>query len=166
MKFIQLFSNGIYKLEKIMVFLLIPAMLLAMVLDIFFRYFLNSPLIWGQEVALYTFVWTSFIGASMSIQSKAAVAITIFVDRVNSKVRNILILIGLLISTLFCIYIFYLSLQWILSPSIQFQKSITTQIPMIYIYVCIPISLFFMSIHFIHWLMDAFQSFRVGRDVK
>ncbi len=91
-------------------------MLLAMAFDIFFRYFLNSPLIWGQELTLYTFVWTSFLGASMSIKTKEAVAVTIFVDKINNKFRNLLILAGLLVSTIFTVIILYLSISWITNP--------------------------------------------------
>lgn len=158
MKLSKIISNGIFKCEKILVIILIPVMLIAMVLDIFFRYFLSSPLIWGQELALYAFVWSSFIGASMSIKSKEAVAVTIMVDRINPKISNILITVGLFVSTVFSIYILYLSINWITDPTILFQTSVTTQTPMIYMYMCIPVSLLFMSIHFINWLFEALRS--------
>lgn len=150
-------SNFVFNVEKFLVVILIPLMLIAMVFDIIFRYFLNSPLLWGQEVALYSFVWSSFIGASMSIKTKSAVSVTLFVDRVNERLRNIVIIIGLLFATAFSIYILYLSFNWITDPSILFQKTITTQMPMIYMYLCIPVSLLFMTIHFIDWLIEAFK---------
>ncbi|MHA6250801.1 TRAP transporter small permease [Oceanobacillus sp. CAU 1775] len=163
MKFTQIISDKIYKLEKVLVVILIPAMLLAMVFDIFFRYFVNSPLVWAQEIALYTFVWSSFIGASMSIKGKEAVAVNLFVDKMQTKLKNILIIIGLAASTIFSVYIFYLSLTWIMNPVILLQKTVTTQMPMVYMYLCIPVSLLFMSIHFIHWLTQAIQVSREGK---
>ena len=162
----KVISDTIFKVEKILVILLIPFMLIAMALDIFYRYFLNSPLIWGQEYALYTFVWSSFIGASMSIKSKEAVAVNLFVDKVNAKLRNILIVAGLLVSSVFSVWILYLSINWITNPTILLQKSITTQTPMIYMYICIPLSLLFMSIHFINWFLESLRFTRAGKVIE
>ncbi|SFE38752.1 TRAP-type C4-dicarboxylate transport system, small permease component [Lentibacillus persicus] len=162
----KVISNVIFKFEKLLVIILIPIMLIAMVLDIFFRYFLSSPLMWGQELALYSFVWTSFIGASMSIKSKGAVAVTVLVDRINTKLSNALIAIGLFVSTVFSIYIFYLSINWITNPTIFLQTSVTTQTPMIYMYMSIPVSLLFMTIHFINWLFEALRSVKNGKVIE
>lgn len=159
-------SNGIFKLEKILVIITIPLMLIAMVFDIFYRYFLNAPLIWGQELTLYTFIWTSFLGASMSIKTKEAVAVTIFVDKLNARFKNILIITGLLISAVFAVLILYLSINWITNPNILFQKSVTTQTPMIFMYFCIPLSLLFMSIHFINWFIESFRTIREGKVIE
>ncbi|WP_053363354.1 TRAP transporter small permease subunit [Bacillus sp. FJAT-27251] len=163
MKVIQSVSNGIFKIEKLLVILLISSMLIAMILDVLFRYFVKSPLVWGQEVALYSFVWSSFIGASMSIKVKEAVAVTLFVQKMKSNLKNAMILLGLLASTTFIIFFFYQSLVWILNPSILLQKSVTTQTPMIYMYLCIPTSLLFMSIHFINWLLEALRIAKSGK---
>lgn len=160
MGFIKRASDIAFFIEKILVIILIPLTLISMVFDIIFRYFLNAPLVWGQEVALYSFIWSSFIGASMTIKTKSAVAVTIFVDKLSMKLRNILIICGIVFGTVFTFYIFYLSLTWIIDPSILFQKTITTQLPMIYMYISIPISLLFMTIHFISWLFEALKTSR------
>ncbi|MFS0822203.1 TRAP transporter small permease [Bacillus sp. 1P02SD] len=159
-------SDGIFKVEKIVVIILIPVMLLAMVFDIFFRYFVQSPLVWAQELTLYTFVWCSFIGASMSVKSKEAVAVTLFVDKINAKLRNVLIIAGLIISAVFCVFVFSLSINWITNPSILLQKSITTQTPMIFMYICIPVSLLFMSIHFVNWFLESIKCSREGKVIE
>nr|WP_245347598.1 TRAP transporter small permease [Oceanobacillus polygoni] len=137
-----------------------------MVFDVIFRYFFSAPIVWGQEVALYTFIWSSFIGASMSIKSKEAVAVTLFVDRLSNQVRSVMITGGLLVSTIFSLYILYLSFNWIINPNILLQKSITTQTPMIYMYLCIPISLLFMSIHFINLSFEALKLTKAGKVIE
>ncbi|WP_181884397.1 TRAP transporter small permease [Neobacillus piezotolerans] len=159
-------SDIIFKVEKLAVIIIIPVMLLAMVFDIIFRYFVQSPLIWAQELTLYTFVWCSFIGASMSIKTKEAVAVNLLVDKINPKLRNVLIVAGLIVSALFSIFIFYLSINWITNPNILLQKSITTQTPMIFMYICIPISLLFMSIHFLSWFLESLRFTRAGKVIE
>ena len=61
-------SDSIFKLEKIIVIILLPILLFSLFADVFFRYAFNSPLLWAQEIALFTFVFASFIGASMSVK--------------------------------------------------------------------------------------------------
>jgi len=150
-------------MEKIIVIILLPMLLLSLFADVLFRYAFNSPLLWAQEVALFTFIFASFIGASMSVKLREAVTVTILVDRLNDTLRNVLIIIGLFISLLFTVGLFYLSIKWISNPNILHQKSVTSQIPMIFPYLSIPIGFLFMVIHFIHLLID---SLRVASERK
>ncbi|PID24071.1 TRAP transporter small permease [Sporosarcina sp. P7] len=158
MRFIKGLSDTVYTLEKFLVVLLLPALLLSLFSDVVFRYIFNSPLLWAQETALFTFIFASFIGASMSVKVREAVAVTILVDRVNESLRNVLIIIGMIISLIFTVAIFYLSVKWILNPNILLQRSVTTQIPMIIPYLSIPISLLFMIVHFVYLLIESFHA--------
>ncbi len=155
MKLVRFGSNLIYKIEMIIVCILVPVMAVSLFLDVVYRYVLNAPLIWAQEISLFTFIWAGFIGASMSIKIKEAVAVNILVDNLKGPLRNILITLGLFISTIFLIVLTYLSIIWILNPTILTQKSVTTQIPMLIPYLSIPISLIFMSIHLVYLSLEA-----------
>jgi TRAP-type C4-dicarboxylate transport system permease small subunit len=162
----KIVSDSIFKLEKIIVIILLPILLLSLFADVLFRYAFNSPLLWAQEISLFTFIFASFIGASMSVKVREAVAVTILVDRLNDSLRNILIVIGLFISLLFTVALFYLSIKWISNPNILLQKSVTTQIPMILPYSSIPIGLFFMAIHFFHLFIDSIRLLKDKKVVK
>ena len=159
MTFFRTLSDSIYKIEKAIMVIVLPILLISLFLDVLFRYAFSSPLIWAQEIALFTFIFASFIGASMSVKVREAVAVTILVDKLKDKYRNILIISGLLISLIFTLVLCYLSIKWILNPNILFQKSITTQIPMVIPYSSIPIGLLFMMIHFIHLFIESIHSY-------
>lgn len=160
MKFFGGISNFIYKIEKLLINILIPIVLISMVTDIVLRYFFGFPTRWGQELSLYTFVWSTFIGASMSIKTKQAVSMTLVVDKVRTLWRNIFILLGLILSALFTLFMLYLSIGWITAPGIAHQYTATSRIPMIYLYTCIPISLTFISIHLINWIFEVITASR------
>lgn len=163
---IRKLSDMIYKLEKFLVTILIPVMFITMVLNVLFRYLLNSPLIWAQEVTLFAFGWACFLGASMSIKQREAVAVTILVDKIKSSFRNIAIIAGLFVSSVFIVSLVYLSISWIIQPIILMQYSTTMQIPMLIPYLCIPISFLFMSVHIISWLLESIRKSKEGKVIE
>lgn len=166
MKIIGGISDFIYKVEKVLIIILIPLVLFSMVLDIFLRYFFGLPTQWGQELSLYTFVWSTFIGASMSIKTKQAVSMSLVVDKVGDLWRSLLIIAGLIISLIFIVFMLYLSIEWITSSGIMSQFTPTSRIPMIYLYTCIPISLAFMVIHLVNWVFEAILAHRNGEMIE
>ncbi|WP_227937438.1 TRAP transporter small permease [Alkalihalobacillus deserti] len=143
-------SDYVFKLEKAIVMILIIAMFVALTAGVFFRYYLNSPLFWSDEFAIFTLVWLTFLGGSMSVKRQQTAAVTILVDKLNDKLRKIVASIGFVIVFLFGLFIVYYSGIWLSSPNILLQISTSMQIPMIYPYLSVPLGFFFMSIHSIH----------------
>ncbi|ARK29952.1 TRAP transporter small permease [Halalkalibacter krulwichiae] len=143
-------SDAIHKVEKLIVMILIVAMFLALTAGVFFRYYLNSPLFWSDEFAIFTLVWLTFLGGSIGIKRQQTAAVTILVDKLNEKSRKIIASIGFVIILLFCLFIVYYSYIWLSSPNIVLQKSNSMQLPMIYPYLSVPIGFIFMSLHSVH----------------
>ncbi|MFC0559461.1 TRAP transporter small permease [Halalkalibacter alkalisediminis] len=143
-------SDYVFKIEKWIVMTLIIAMFVSLTAGVFFRYYLNSPLFWSDEFAIFTLVWLTFLGGSMSIKRQQTAAVTILVDKLNEKLRKLVASIGFFIVFLFCLFIVYYSFIWLSSPNIVLQKSNSMQIPMIYPYLSVPLGFFFMSIHSLH----------------
>ncbi|OLO27905.1 TRAP transporter small permease protein [Alkalihalophilus pseudofirmus] len=144
------FSDTIYKIEKAIVIILIAAMFLTLTAGVFFRYFFNSPLFWSDEFAIFTLIWLTFLGGSISIKRQQTAAVTILVDKLNEKNRKIVASISFLILIIFCLFIVYYSYIWLSSPNIVLQRSNSMQLPMIYPYLSVPTGFFFMSIHSMH----------------
>ncbi len=55
--------------------------------NVFMRYFLNSPLTWSEEVATTCFVWTIFIGGAVTFRNKAHLGVDIVIKRLPAKAR-------------------------------------------------------------------------------
>ncbi|WP_209123592.1 TRAP transporter small permease [Alkalihalobacillus sp. BA299] len=144
------FSDTIFKIEKVIVMILIIAMFLTLTAGVFFRYYLNSPLFWSDEFAIFTLIWLTFLGGNISIKRQQTAAVTILFDKLNKKSRKVVASVGFLIIILFCLLIVYYSIIWLSSPNIVLQKSNSMQLPMIYPYLSVPIGFFFMSIHLVH----------------
>ncbi len=157
MTVVRKLSDLIYSVERVLAILLFTFLLTTIVLGVFYRYFLHSPLSWSEEFGMFALVWVTFIGGSMSIKMKKAAAVSFLIDRLPTRMRGVFLIISMLITFLFCLYIFYLSAKWISDPMILLQKSQAVQLPMIIPYFGIPVGMLFMTIHTFDMLLGAFQ---------
>ena len=151
-------SNGLYKIEQLLAIILCFLMLFSLSAGVLFRYVFSAPLTWSDEVAIYSLVWLTFIGGSMSIKNQSSAAVTIVLDRFKGTLKKILLGISFLIVLLFVCYIFYLSIIWLNSPNISIQRSNSMRMPMIYAYISVPISFLFIIIHSLDLFIRNFRS--------
>lgn len=97
------------------------------VLQIFFRYVLNSPLIWPFEITLFGFIWTAVLGACYAKRENSHVVFSLVYDKRSPKGQLIFRLIGeILILAAFCIALYptYDFVQFM-----KIDKSTALQIP-------------------------------------
>jgi len=59
-------------------------------LNIITRYF-GAALFWVDELAIYTMVWMTFLGASAALHHRAAISITLVTDAVSKQVNRVLL---------------------------------------------------------------------------
>lgn len=164
MKLLHQLSNIVYQIEKLLAIALCSAMLISLSTGVLYRYILNSPLTWSDETAIFSLVWLTFIGGSMSIKRQDSAAVSIFMDKLKGKLRQTLFGLGIAVLAAFLIYIFYLSLTWLSSSNIAIQRSSAMGMPMIYAYASIPVSFFFMIIHTLELFINNFKSSEGGNE--
>ncbi len=69
----------------ILLFLAVFAVVLA---QVFFRYVLNEPLIWSEELARYLFIWLCFLGWVIASRREEHILITALRDRLKPALRR------------------------------------------------------------------------------
>jgi TRAP-type C4-dicarboxylate transport system permease small subunit len=147
LKLVNNLSDIVFKIEKVFVIILVGLMFTSLTAGVLFRYFLKMPLHWADETAIFSLVWLTFIGGSMSIKHGHLAAVTIFVDRLPGRLRHILLCISTTLVLGFGILLLVVSIEWVLQPTIAFQKSPIMEVPMIYPYLSVPIGMLFLCIH-------------------
>lgn len=162
MKVLHQLSNWIYNIEKVLVSILGAVMLLSLSAGVLYRYVLNAPLTWSDETAIFSLVWLTFLGGSMSIKRQDSAAVTILMDKLKGKTRQLLLGAGLAVLFAFVVYIFYLSIGWLSSSNIMLQRSSSMNLPMIIPYLSIPVSFFFLIIHSLELLINNFITNKGG----
>jgi TRAP-type C4-dicarboxylate transport system permease small subunit len=112
--------------------------------QIFFRYALNIPLGWTEELARFSFVWVSFLGASALMQVREHINVTVFTDAFPAWLRHTSGLVANLCA-LACIYFFFTG-GIELTRNEWAQLAPALEMPMGWIYLSIPISAALMGV--------------------
>jgi len=61
--------------------------LLCVLLQVFFRYVLNDPLTWSEELARYLFIWCAFLGWIVASRKRSHLAMTFVVDKMPPRAQ-------------------------------------------------------------------------------
>jgi TRAP-type C4-dicarboxylate transport system permease small subunit len=77
------------------------AMFACVLAQVFFRYFLGSPLTWSDELARYLFVWCAFLGWVIAARRRSHLAVTVGRDRMSPRAQAALKLVGALAALAF-----------------------------------------------------------------
>ena len=70
--------------------MLLVAMVVIVILQIFFRYVLNDSLIWTEELSKTMMVWTAFLVAPWAYRNGANVRIEMFVSEMSIRSQRLL----------------------------------------------------------------------------
>ncbi len=123
---------------------LMVSMTIIVFLQVVFRYLLDAPLGWSEELARFLFVWVSFLGAANLVRLGQHVSVKTFVQVFPPLIKNISEIIGHLI-VIFCSVMFLVggfgitTKEWIqLSPALQIEMG--------WIYLVIPVATLLMII--------------------
>jgi len=118
------------------------SMFSAFVLQVFFRYILNSPLTWTQDIIVIGFVWTVLFGACYTMRAGRHVKFTMVYDLLKPRAAAMTRLIGdLIIVVTFAVLIIP---SWKYSFFLHFQKTAVFRIN--YTYIFLPFVYFIVTI--------------------
>ena len=85
---------------------LLSAMTLLVLYQVFTRYVLNSPAAFTEEIVRYLLIWTGFIGAAYAFSTRQHMALVLVRDRLSPNRKKVLMTaIDVLILVLFVIII-------------------------------------------------------------
>ena len=139
-------------LTKLICKLLLASIIIIIIVEIFFRYVLNSPLGWPEEIARFLFIWLSFLGTALAIKEKVLAGINYFIDKFTTGymkyfhyVVHILIVIFLLSSIIGSYKIVKIGMNISLT---------STSIPWGYAYIAFPIGLGLSLFYYVYILIN------------
>jgi TRAP-type C4-dicarboxylate transport system permease small subunit len=131
----------ILKIGEILANIFFIIMIVSLILQVIFRYFLKLSVPWTEELARFSIIWTVFLGTAIAFHDNEHIRVTVFSARIKSfrikKYYNYLILfiITIFVSASFYGGIKILEIGW---------KDWATTIPikMGFVYISLPISMF------------------------
>ncbi|MCR4628075.1 MAG: TRAP transporter small permease [Bacillota bacterium] len=99
--------------EEFIAAILIVVTTSLVLLNVFFRYFLNSGIYWSEEVATTCFVWSVFVGAAGAYRNGAQLGIDLLVNKLPAAASRAVKLIVQCILLLINAYILYLAVIYV-----------------------------------------------------
>ncbi len=144
LKTVTYINNRLSRLLEVLITLLMTGMVVFIVMQVYFRYVLEQPLSWSEELAGYLFSGVFFFGAVLLYRESRHINMSLFVDFIkNLFVRQIIVIVAHLLSFLFlAIVVWYsypMALQIIefevVSPSMEWLK-------MGYVFMIVPVASF------------------------
>jgi TRAP-type C4-dicarboxylate transport system permease small subunit len=154
LKRITQIANLINNIARRLSQITVAVMVITVIIQVVMRYFFKKPLAWGDELARYSLVYMTFIGASVALRDKQLAAMELIVDRMSYLVKNIFIILVYLIEIVILIFLFYYSIILIREGSVQSQLSPALQVPMALIYFSLPLGTGLMLLQALILLFD------------
>jgi TRAP-type C4-dicarboxylate transport system permease small subunit len=144
-RFFRKVDDGIFKAELVIGVSLTVVMVAAVFLQVVFRYVVNQPLSWSEELARYIFVWASMLGASMGIKKKSHFSLDALLKLFPRSQKKALEIILYCLMSVFLIILVYYGTQF--SRELYVQTAPGLNITMAIPYAAMPVGGMLMLLH-------------------
>ena len=143
------------------VFVISVVMVLVTLAQVIFRYVIEAPLPWSEELARYCFVWIVFLGGAIGLSRGIHLGVDLFVNRLPDRLKPGLEALSNALIACFAGAVVYASYPVINMNMMQRSPALGVQ--MSWIYIAIPISMCLIILICTERIVDIL---RAGRDRK
>lgn len=109
-----------------------------LILSVFFRYILNSPIVWSDEIVRYSLVWMTFAGAALATRDDKHILVDVIDTTLSEKGRKITNWFVDLVVIAFMAFLIYYGIRMTDYERGMFGETLTW-ISYAYVYISIPI---------------------------
>lgn len=135
-------------LAKTGVVITLSYMVIAILLQIFGRYISNDmDISWTEESARFAQIWMVFFGAGIAMKRNLHVGVDVLTGVLKGRSKNILLVVCGIFAIVFLIVAIYGSFDLIAVGGLQISAALN--IPMSYVYIIIPIGLFYWLVEYV-----------------
>ncbi len=132
--------------------ILLILMVVVIFAQIIFRFFIGSSLSWSEELARYSMIWLSFLGASAGVKRGAHVGVEFLLKSLPENKRILLTRLILVLGLFFFLVVFWKGV--LILKIVKYQSSPAMGISMMYPYMAISVGGFMSLIHILDALLN------------
>lgn len=144
--------------------LIFAVLVISTTIQVLCRYFLKVSVPWTEELARFSFIWATMLGASSLVKTKGHPAVDALTGKLTGTPKYIQELIVCLIMLAMC----YIGVKYgfQLVKKTMRQLSPVMKIPYGYVYLSYPVGCIAMIIHLLSQLADIFSQmiYKKGRE--
>jgi TRAP-type C4-dicarboxylate transport system permease small subunit len=154
-------SHWLNRITEVICSFILLAMVLVVTLQVICRYLLGSSLTWSEELARYSLVWLTFLGAGIAMKRGAHMGLQILEKALSQKAQRLTKLVSLLSISSFLGLAAFEGFQLALFNMKQHSPAIG--VPMGAVYLAIPTGTLIMLVHAAHELIAIWRHEPIGR---
>ena len=113
MKKKSLFKRIVTNLDAVICGVTLTICVILVNANVIFRYFLNNPIKWTDEVVTSLFIWTVFMGSAYAHRKHAHLGVDIVVNLIHGRARDIIEFVMDILQILILILLTYISAQYV-----------------------------------------------------
>jgi len=164
MKSLKLLSEWRTKGLGYFVMFIVAFMVIAVFWQVFTRLVLKNPAVWTEETSTYLLMWCGLVGASYAYGKGEHVGMEYFASKLNPKQGRILDIVIQILVGYFAYEILLIGgINLLKSAFTHNQISPTMHISTGYLYLCLPISGFFMLTYCVEFFVNDIKYFLVDK---
>ena len=138
---------GLRRAVSAIVVVLFSVMLIAVLAQVAGRYFFNFSIAQAAEIATFCQIWLVLLGAGVALARGQHVAIDVLPSQLPLPLARLALIAIALVSAAFLAVLAYGTLPLIKLG--QFQTSPALQMPMKYMYACLPVGAIYMMLELV-----------------
>ena len=145
-------------IEEIVIIILCSGLVVSLVFTVIVRYAvpaLSMASHWAEEIALFSFIWLLYFGASLATRNGEHFRVTAQFGLLPKKYEKYYLIPGNLIWLAFNIVIIKYGFVLV---NASMEESLSLEIPMKYVYFIIPLSFMFISFRLIQHTIKTLRS--------
>jgi TRAP-type C4-dicarboxylate transport system permease small subunit len=125
------------------------SMILVLSLDVSLRFILNRPTLWATDVARYSLLWGTLLGAAYLVKNDQHINVDLLIRHLGPRARWVLNIFSSVVCTLMSLIIFIYSLNLTWSTFIRgIRVADPIEIPKFIPLMGIPLGSFFLTLAF------------------
>lgn len=134
----------LFKVQIFIVSIFLSLLVICVIIQVVARFLFNTGLAWTDEISIFSFLWASLIGAAIAVETSNAHLIDFFINLLPKDIKKIV--------SIFVVFLLVICLLILIKYGIDlcllvhFQRSAVLNMPMSYMYACLPISALFMLV--------------------
>ena len=149
---IGILSDAITEIARFALGLCVAAIVLITLAAVWWRYVINAPIAWIEQVSNILFIWITFIGAAVLYRQKLHIGVDMFIGMLKGRAQQVMFWVIELANLAFIIVLFVYSLK--LSIDVLPNTYGALDITPAFFYFSAPVSCAMMMLYFIEKIVD------------
>lgn len=138
-------SLWLARLSAALVVIATTGFIVALLAQVVFRYVLNLPLSWSEELATFLFVWATLLAASYGVRTQEHLRLTFLVDILPPRIGLGINVMSQILIALFGLFL--IQHGWRLTDLVWSNTSAAMGYSLGYLYIAVPVAGGLIALH-------------------